>query len=208
MGGPGSGRRDGRPLADASLWIDIAMMIRTGRAVPGACVSGKLRWESNGRAVGTVAYHADMSDPDNSLLHLVYRRQSGDGMETVTQSVRLVYTVPPCGGRRWWMMCPEVQVRVGKLYLPAGADHFASRQAWRLGYRCQRVGQSDKPLGRLFALQQKLGGLPGWGKGLHRPKGMWQRTFERHLERYRALDHACLIEAGQALGMSGLEHFH
>lgn len=105
------------------------------------------------------------------------------------------------------MISPDDKVRVGKLYLPTGADRFVSRQAWRLGYRSQRVSPKDKPLERLFALQMKLGGQPGWDKPLRRPKGMWQRTYDRHLERYRELDRACFVEASQMLGGAGLQHF-
>ncbi len=40
MGGLGSGRCGGRPTADMSKRIDIAWMVRTERAIPGALVTG------------------------------------------------------------------------------------------------------------------------------------------------------------------------
>ena len=92
------------------------------------------------------------------------------------------------------MHCPVNGSRVAKLYCPRGGDIFASRTTWRLGYTSQRVTERDKVFERLFALQRKLGCDIGWEAGLRRPKGMWHRTFERHLDRYWELDDHCAAE--------------
>lgn len=92
------------------------------------------------------------------------------------------------------MVCPYHNIRVGKLYLPPGGDRFASRQAWRLGYRSQRIASRDRAFEALFRLQKKLGCDQGLEAGLYRPKGMWQRTFDRHMERYWELDAQCTLE--------------
>jgi hypothetical protein len=52
----------------------------------------------------------------------------------------------------------------------------------------------DKVFERLFRLQKKLGSYQGWEAGLNRPKGMWQKTYERHLEEYWRLDGECAVE--------------
>ena len=104
MGGFGSGRSGGRPTADMSKRIDIAWMIRMGRAVPGSLVSGTLHWNIGGEPVGSISYTADMMDLDRSELRLSYFRGGGVEREHVKQSVRLVWTTPNYGGRRWWMM--------------------------------------------------------------------------------------------------------
>jgi hypothetical protein len=63
------------------------------------------------------------------------------------------------GGRRWWFICPVMGTRLGKLYLPAGATHFAGRQAHNLTYNsCQKSGRDI----RFFA---KNGEAP-WAEGL------------------------------------------
>lgn len=191
MGGYGSGRYGGRPTADASLRIDLAWMLRTGRASAGAWRSGSLSWNRGGEDAGSINYQAIMHEPGTERLELAYMRGSGDDREQVRQTVRLCHTVPHYGGRRWWMICPYRNIRVGKLYLPPGGDRFASRQAWRLGYQCQRDAARDRPFERLSRLQKKLGSEQLWGAGLLRPKGMWHRTFERHLERYWELDEEC-----------------
>lgn len=194
MGGFNSGRTGGRPTADMSKRIDIAWMIRKRLAVPGCMVAGTLRWNIGGDPAGSISYTADMTDLDAAELRLSYTRGEGDEREHVKQRVRMTYTEPNYGGRRWWMICPYRGNRCGKLYLPNWGDRFAGRQAWRLGYRSQRVAHRDRPFEKLFRLQKKLGCDQGWEAGLYRPKGMHRRTFERHLERYWELDERCGAE--------------
>lgn len=130
MGGLGSGRYGGRPLADHSLRIDIAWMIRHGQAVPGHWRAGQLNWSRGGEPSGSVGYSCDMTDPEASELVLRFTTGAarGDPKDHV-QRIRLSYTVPNLGGRRWWMHCPVTGARVGKLYVPPGGDIFASRKA-------------------------------------------------------------------------------
>jgi hypothetical protein len=194
MGGWGSGRSGGRPIADSSLKIDLAWMLRTGRAEVGAHLSGSLHWNCGGRPSGSIGFHAIMDEAGKERLELYYSRGTGDSAETVRQTVRLCFTRPHYGGKRWWMICPYRGIRVGKLYLPLGGDRFASRQAWRLGYNSQRIAARDVASERLFRLQRKLGCTPGWEAGLFRPKGMWRRTFDRHMELYEELDAAVGLE--------------
>lgn len=194
MGGWGSGRSGGRPTADMSLRIDLAWMLRTGRAREGSIISSSLHWFCGGEPSGSISYRAYMDEPGHERLELSYTRGEGEEREHVKQTVRLCHTVPHYGGKRWWMICPYRGIRVGKLYKPAGGDRFASRRAWRLGYQSQRVAQRDRPFEKLFRLQKKLGSDQGWEAGLWRPKGMWHRTFERHMERYWELDGQCSVE--------------
>lgn len=194
MGGYFSGRQNGRPTADSCKRIDIAWMIRTKRAIPGQWLRGTLSWSCGDRPAGWISYEADMREPDNSELRLSYTRGEGDNREHVNQTVRLVFTEPNYGGRRWWMVCPYGHNRVGKLYLPGGGDRFAGRKAWKLGYHIQRVAHREKAFEALFRLQKKLGCRQGWEAGLPRPKGMWRRTYERHWERYCELDDICGAE--------------
>jgi len=63
----------------------------------------------------------------------------------VDSRIFLTSTTPHFGGRRWWFRCPANGVRVGKLYLPLVAIHFASRRAHDLTYTsCQQSGQSNR----------------------------------------------------------------
>ena len=194
MGGFGSGRHRGRPTADSSLRIDLAWMLRTGRASEGAHCHGTLHWTCGGRESGSISYHALMHEPGRERLELSYTNTRQGERRDECQTVHLIHTVPNYGGKRWWMLCPVSGWRVGKLYLPPGGDIFASRQAWRLGYQCQRDAARDRPFERLFRLQKKLGCERGWGQPIFKPKGMWERTWQRHLAEYWKLDEECAIE--------------
>lgn len=203
MGGWNSGRRDGRPTADSCKRIDIAYLIRRRCIIPSHWMSGTLHWSRGSMPAGSISYDADMRDPDNAVLRLSYVRGEGDDKESVKQTVRLVFTEPNYGGRRWWMICPAANNRVAKLYLPPWGDRFAGRKAWRLGYKIQRVAHHDRAFEALFRLQRKLGSYEGWQAGICRPKGMWKRTFDRHFERYLELEERCDAEAMALFGVRG-----
>lgn len=203
MGGFGSGRRYGAPVAEEALRIDIAWMVRTGRAAPGSLVWGKLGWTCRGEPSGEIDYTCDMLDLENATLELrfnVTRRSTGE-VNSHRQRIVLSYTVPHFGGKRWWMHCPRTGERVGKLYCPPGAELFASRKAYRIGYRSQRVTRRDAIFERLFRVQRKLGCEEGWGSWITRPKGMHHKTFERLADEYEYLDELCSVEMMRTIGL-------
>lgn len=176
--------------------VDFAWMVRTRLAQPGAMRAGTLNWTCGGEPSGSVSYTCDMRDPDHAFLELRYtitRHWSGEQAKQC-QRIALSHTVPHYGGQRWWMHCPVKGHRVGKLYLPAGGDQFASRAAWRIGYSSQRIADRDKPFEALFRIQRRLGCPEGWEQFIQRPKGMWRRTFERLEQRYWELDAQCGLE--------------
>ena len=107
------------------------------------------------------------------------------------QEVRLVSTQPHYGGKRWWMQCPYGGGRCAKLFLPCNGDRFASRKAWRVGYQSQRQSWHDAPFERLSRLQRKLGSREGYDHYPRRPKGMWHRAYERHLDEFWSIHDQC-----------------
>jgi hypothetical protein len=50
----------------------------------------------------------------------------------VDDKISLVSTQASFGGLRWWFLCPRLNRRARKLYLPLGGRHFRSRQAYGL----------------------------------------------------------------------------
>lgn len=188
MGGFGSGRQFGRPTVESSAVIDLAWMLRTGLANPGADMSGTITWAGRFAQRMELDCVALMAIGGAERLVLLYR----DG--AATQTVHLSHTVPNYGGKRWWMVCPYSGALVNKLYLPPGGHCFASRQVHRLAYRSERATAQARKLDRLFALQSKLGCANGRCQSPQRPKGMWWRTYARHLERYWQLEEAVCRE--------------
>lgn len=191
MGGWGSGRQGGRPVAEHCLRVELPWMLRTGRIVPGQHIRSSLHWSRGGDPSGSISYEAIMSEPGSERLILIYTRGSGADKESVRQEVRLVSTPLNYGGRRWWMICPYRGERCTKLFMPSNGDRFASRKAWRIAYKSQRGAWHDKPFGELERLQRKLGSPEGFEEPLRRPKGMWHRTFARHEARYWQINDRC-----------------
>lgn len=204
MGGYNSGQRGGRPTIEDGLTISLPMMMQRGWVRDGQAGSGTQSWSRNGEPFASIGHSFDMRDREQAWVKLAYQwTPHGGEPQSVKEHIPLTYTVPHYGGRRWWFLCPATGRRVGKLHLPPGGGKFASRAAWRLGYRSQRVGQRDRPFEKLFRLQRKLGSGEGWEAGLYRPKGMWRRTFERHRERYWELDRLCAAEGAAMLERLG-----
>lgn len=159
----------------------------------GRSITGLLRWSYRGVPSGCISYTCDMRDPAASRLEFSFTNKGRWTLENsgYVQHVRLSFTLPYFGGKRWWMHCPHDGNRVGKLYCPEGSETFASRSAWDLGYRSQRIADGDKQFEQLFRIQDRLGGPVGWGLPIGRPKGMWRRTYERLEQRYYELEAQC-----------------
>lgn len=201
MGGIGSGNHTGRLTANMCQKIDVAWMVRTKRLVPGCLTSGTLSWTCGESPAGSIRFEGDMSERFDAKLRLRFAITRNGERQDMRQTVQLSFTEPNYGGRRWWMRCPVTGRRVGKLYRPLNGDRFACRQAWRLGYQSQRDAPRDRAFEKLFRLQRRLGGDQGYDMGLSRPKGMWNRTFDRHWNTYERLTNECNVEMMRIIGM-------
>ena len=86
-------------------------------------------------------------------------------------------------------------------HMPRNGDRFASRKAWRVQYKSQRVTDRDKPFEALFRIQRRLGCDEGWEQPIRRPKGMWHRTYQRLENRYWDLNDQCTVQMMAVVGM-------
>jgi hypothetical protein len=181
MGGYGSGRSGGRPTTDSGLTLTLSKLLRDQLFRPGCAWGGSLVWTNTttGERIGSISYEAHLRQ-ESGRVRLRYTTTRWDGERRESDYWIVLETTPqPFGGRRWWFICPRTGVRAAKLHLPDGAFTFASRQAYRLAYACQREPAHDRALRRAFKLRGKLGAEGGIGDYVAKPKWMRWRTYDR-----------------------------
>jgi hypothetical protein len=148
--------------------------------------------EDVGRTVEdfNLKYESLAGDPENSWLRLRYSiadYRSGEELK-IDDKVYLAPTRPHFGGLRWWFVCPHLNRRVRKLYLPLGGHHFWSRRAYELAYASQRETKFDRALRRARKLRLRLGGDPADDEYPDKPPRMRWATYNRLMDRLVAAD--------------------
>lgn len=184
MGGYRSGRHASQPAVEDGLTLALSRLRRLRLLVPGRWSGGEIVWTNTrtGERTSSVGFQADLSDPGAAWLRLHYTTTKRDGTKLACDyRIVLTTTVPNFGGVRWWFVCPLTGRLAAKLYLPPGAERFASRRAFRMAYESQR----DKPLFRAQSREarvvRKLGSVyerPNTPTP-SRPKWMRHKTYER-----------------------------
>jgi hypothetical protein len=192
MGGFGSGRHGGAVTAEGTASFVISANVLTrARLQSGQFAQGTFHFD-DGRFAITV--FVDTSHPSCPFMELIHQtRDEREGDRVVSDRIRLLWTVPTYGGRRWWFQCPRTGRRTAKLFLPNGGQHFWSRSGYGLGYACQREGRFDRLQRRSAMLNRQLGGKgwANWDSPPPKPKWMRWRTYERKYEGWRrAVDSA------------------
>jgi hypothetical protein len=180
MGGFGSGRPAGlgRDKVESSRSIDVNQLHREGCLRPGWW--GGWQWTRDGEKVASINLRAE-----EDRLNLTYRvRIAGGDWEDVEETVRIVRIPCRFGGTRPYFSCPGVVngtpcgQRVAKLY--GSGRYFLCRHCYGLAHASQSEEPWDRALRRASKIRMRLGGEPGMSEAFPpRPKGMWQRTYER-----------------------------
>lgn len=204
MGGYGSGRSGGRLTTDNGFNLTLSKLFRDGLFRPGSAW-GSLVWTNTttGERIGSIGYEAHLGQ-DSGRVRLKYTTTRLDGERRESDYwIQLETTPQPFGGRRWWFVCPRTERRAAKLYLPTGAFTFASRQAYRLAYACQREPAHDRALRRAFKLRGKLGAEGGIGDYVAKPRWMRWRTYDRAAARIDKAEEA--VEAHTAFLLGSAE---
>ena len=206
MGGYGSGRSGGRPTVESSLTLDLRRLFKTGWLKVDARILGLLQWTlvSTGKEAASIGFQSDLGEESGyvQLRWTSTNLRSGEKRQRENR-ITLTTSPQPFGGRRWFFICPRTGENAKKLHLPSGADTFASRKAYRLGYRSQRESPRDRSLSRAFALRGKIGGEGGIGDYIAKPKGMHAHTFERAMEKIYAAEE--IVDAHAALLLDRLK---
>jgi hypothetical protein len=192
MGGFRSGRYGGAVTAEGTAsYIIVASTLTRARLQMGQRATGTFHF---GEEMFPVEVQIDTTDPSDPFIELTHQmRDSRERQRIVRDRVRLIWTVPTYGGRRWWFQCPRTGRRITKLFLPNGGLHFWSRQAYGLGYACQREDRLGRLQRRAAMLNRQLGGKgwSTWDDPPTKPKWMRWRTYERKYEIWeRAVEEA------------------
>jgi hypothetical protein len=110
MGGYSSGRRNGGPVVEDGLKLDLAHGIRKGLIQPGSYVAGTIQWTltRTGEVKAEISYVANLVDPVDAWVWLIYTsttRATGAKLGN-DYRLRLETTRPHFGGLLWWFLCP------------------------------------------------------------------------------------------------------
>ena len=179
MGGLGSGRRSGsgRDTVEASRVLDCNRLHRADCLREGHF--GVWQWSRDGETVASIILRCR-----SGALHLSYRaRSNGGAWEDVSEAVAIRRIACRFGGERPYFICPGVVSgvacgrRVLKLYGPG--RYILCRHCWRLGHASQGESAWDRSIRRADKLRRRLGAKRGEEAAPPRPKGMWQRTYDR-----------------------------
>jgi hypothetical protein len=85
-------------------------------------------------------------------------------------------------------VCPHLDKRVRKLYLPLGGRHFWSRHVYELAYASQRETKFDRANRRACKLRLRLGSDPADDEYPNKPPRMRWATYNRLMDRLVAAD--------------------
>jgi len=182
MGGFSSGRSGWRRKVESQHAVDIRWMKRKGWLNNGC--AGTQTWSCRGEETGSISYRVS-----TDTITLIYKHREHDGeWEQVDVSINLEYTYCNYGGTRVWMRCPCCMRRCAKVYI-AGKNP-ACRKCYNLAYYSEAETQLDRAMRRARKVQEKLGykggNLDEW---IFKPKGMHQKTYERHLKVIKQANH-------------------
>ncbi len=174
MGGMGPGRQHGRSKVESFRSINANRL----KVVLSGSHAGSLEWMEDGERAAWIEF----SFADDRL-RLVYRYRVNDGeWQPVDQVINI--TRVPCryGGTRPYFICPSCDRRVAKLN--GAGKLFLCRHCHGLAYYSQSEGEVDRAMSRADKVRMRLGGQAGIARTFpRRPKGMWNRTYNRLMEK-------------------------
>jgi hypothetical protein len=178
----------GGPTVEGALRLDIDRVKRWGVIQLGDHLFGEMTFNFDDDKL-SIKFESLVNDQE-SWLRLQYAIDDYWTGQThqVDDKIFLVCTQPPFGGLRWWFLCPRLNRRVRKLYLPLGGRHFRSRQAYGLAYPSQRETAYDRVIRRVHKLYHRLGGDPADREHPKKPKRMRWTTYNRLIDQLVAAE--------------------
>lgn len=192
MGGYGSGRPGGKPKAEHFYSIDVNRLYRAGHLEPGH--AGGWQWTRDGEKVASIGTRHEAG---RLMLVYSFTRQGNESVD-ITEPITVVWLPCHFGGKRPFFICPGVvngracNRQVAKLYL--GQGYFLCRHCNRLTYACRSETRVDRMQRAANKRRVAMGGEPGMGSFVRKPKGMHWATYWRHIDKIDTADHAADLE--------------
>jgi len=88
----------------------------------------------------------DTTDPSGPFMELIHKtRDDREGDRIVSDRIRLLWTVPAYGGRRWWFQCPRTARRTSQTADSISGAARATASATPANARDASIGFSDGP---------------------------------------------------------------
>lgn len=172
MGGIGSGEKNGVSKTKTAdhIRIDVLWMNRRGFLTPKT--RGSLTWSQNDEEYSRIGYIVY-----EDSVRLVYNDRSN----SVDMHIRLDWRNCRFGGKRPYLICPNLHCIKSVQHLYHGNPNFVCRHCLNLCYEVQNEPVRLRKLRKAGKLREKLGlsnGIanePPTGK----PKGMHWKTYDR-----------------------------
>ena len=165
--------------------LDLNWLARNGFIHPGA-VGGPvgITWTDSrsGREVASGIISSDLTRPYEGWLWV----RVGD----LRQNIHMVARPRHFGGYQWFFICPDTTRRAMVLWMPPGADHFASRQTWgrQVAYTSQFASPAQRALLGKAKINSRLCSIGGFDPDEWNfpPKPKWMRwdTYDRAVDKF------------------------
>jgi len=170
-----SGRRSGsanvKPLLEDNIGISCHELNRKGLLSP-----GKIFYiDYNTGSIKTLSLNVEAQ---TDALHLRYQING----RAYTQTVSIQHQSCHYGGKRPYFVCPKCFQKRTDLYLGKTGD-FRCRVCQAYAYRSQRLNAHQRNFQRAMLLKKKLTGADQPYFCIEKPKGMWNRTFNKIVDK-------------------------
>ena len=193
-------QRPPKPLIEACpISLDVERLISLGVVIPGASTSRTIYWtNSTGEKIFTIWLEAHLVHPSLSWIELRFLVTDAEGnRREAVQTVAIARTYPGFGKVRYWFV--DSGRRVGRLYLPEGADQFRSRHVHGLAYATQRITKSERKRRRDAKIRARLCVDPTSTGIPSKPTRMRWRTYYRLIRPLRREQTRAALEYAKRL---------
>jgi hypothetical protein len=173
VGGYGSGGRNRkRDACEGRRRIAVSDLSRHGLLEDGTISTMSWR-DGAGQPMGSISILGGRHG-----VTLRYRAQVGDGdWKAIEEPITLERLPRPFGGAQVYMLCPRCGRRILIVY--GDRTRFACRTCASLAYASSQERPASRAQRKADKLRRRLGGEPGSGQLIRRPKHMRRTTFAR-----------------------------